>query len=589
MQGYVQRRRVSLRPKREDIEPRGTLAEQEPEVLKFEMLIISRRSVERPGLRYQRRGVNQSGGVANFVETEYITSSYVGGKHHLTSYVQTRGSIPLFWSQSPWSLKPIPVLERDEADNQQALDKHFERLVKKYFGSVHIVNLAETTGKEGTVVAAYREGVARLKRPELKYHEWDFHHICKGMRYERISLLLDDLESEISHMSSFWLMDKENLAIQRGVMRVNCMDCLDRTNVVQSAFARKHVLTVLEHLGVHDLTLTSREALDVAFNELWANNGDAISREYAGTSALKGDFVRSGKRNWLGQFNDATNSVARYWQNTVLDFFKQAMIDYVLGINTNAFLEFSEKMQTSDPGEITRLAAIREAAIDSAASAVLADGEKKLYGWSLISPATCGQIRDQSFEEKILILTVKALYACSYEYTLQKVRDFTRIPLGQVVGIQQGEYILSALDPAARNLDENYGFCIRYLPEGVVERSRSYSIRNTVNGGPESKADDAVQDSVMLMAFKAVRKDLIRDLEHNASPTTVTSRVQVLDIVDHIRQACEDIGATSPEDESFVEDKPIISLSEAKAQVSFLDKLNYEVKKPISHQNMIWL
>lgn len=91
----------------------------------------------------------------------------------------------------------------------------------------------------------------------------------------------------------------------------------------------------------------------------------SISREYAGTSALKGDFVRSGKRNWLGQFNDATNSVARYWQNTVLDFFKQAMIDYVLGINTNAFLEFSEKMQTSDPGEITRLASIRQAAGES--------------------------------------------------------------------------------------------------------------------------------------------------------------------------------------------------------------------------------
>lgn len=88
----------------------------------------------------------------------------------------------------------------------------------------------------------------------------------------------------------------------------------------------------------------------------------SISREYAGTSALKGDFVRSGRRNWLGQFNDATNSVARYWQNTILDFFKQAMIDYVLGINTNAFLEFSEKMQASDPGEITRLSNIRQAA-----------------------------------------------------------------------------------------------------------------------------------------------------------------------------------------------------------------------------------
>lgn len=49
-------------------------------------------------------------------------------------------------------------------------------------------------------------------------------------------------------------------------------------------------------------------------------------------------------------------------QNTVLDFFKQSMIDYVLGINLNAFVEFSEQLRTSDPGEIVRLAAIRKAA-----------------------------------------------------------------------------------------------------------------------------------------------------------------------------------------------------------------------------------
>lgn len=29
------------------------------------------------------------------------------------------------------------------------------------------------------------------------------------------------------------------------------------------------------------------DELDRAFNELWADNGDAISNEYAGTSALK--------------------------------------------------------------------------------------------------------------------------------------------------------------------------------------------------------------------------------------------------------------------------------------------------------------
>lgn len=200
MQGYVQRRRVSLRPARSQS---GTEAHtpSDTDVLKLEMLIISRRSVERPGLRYQRRGINQAGGVANFVETEFIMSTHIAEKHHLTSYVQTRGSIPLFWSQSPWSLKPVPVLEREEKDNKEALSKHFERQVKQYFGAVHIVNLAETTGKEGLLVAAYRDGVAKLGRPEVVYNEWDFHHMCKGMRYERISLLLEDLAPQISHMS----------------------------------------------------------------------------------------------------------------------------------------------------------------------------------------------------------------------------------------------------------------------------------------------------------------------------------------------------------------------------------------------------
>lgn len=83
----------------------------------------------------------------------------------------------------------------------------------------------------------------------------------------------------------------------------------------------------------------------------------------------------------------------------------------------------------------------------------------------------------------------------------------------------------------------------------------------------------------MEIAFKAVRKDLVRDLDHIAShPTSMTSRIQVLDIVDHIRGACEEVGATTSDDTAFIEEAPIISLAEAKAQVSILDRLNYELK-----------
>jgi len=79
---------------------------------------------------------------------------------------------------------------------------------------------------------------------------------------------------------------------QKGVFRVNCIDGLDRTNVVESAFAR-HVLN--RQLGAVALLNPSEEKrteVDIVFNDVWANNGDAISRAYAGTSALKGDFTR---------------------------------------------------------------------------------------------------------------------------------------------------------------------------------------------------------------------------------------------------------------------------------------------------------
>ncbi|KAL7007321.1 hypothetical protein EMMF5_003160 [Cystobasidiomycetes sp. EMM_F5] len=139
--------------------------------LDVNMLVISRRSIERPGYRYQRRGVNDNGGVANFVETEFVLTSEVDEQLHLSSYVQIRGSIPLFWSQSPWSLKPVPVLERSSADNEGAIRKHFSKQQALYFGKVNVINLAETTGKEGVIVNAYKKAVTDLDDDNIQYKE----------------------------------------------------------------------------------------------------------------------------------------------------------------------------------------------------------------------------------------------------------------------------------------------------------------------------------------------------------------------------------------------------------------------------------
>ena len=58
--------------------------------------------------RYLKRGVNDEGRVANDVETEQIVYEDLPGPRQISSVVQNRGSIPLFWSQetSKLNLKP---------------------------------------------------------------------------------------------------------------------------------------------------------------------------------------------------------------------------------------------------------------------------------------------------------------------------------------------------------------------------------------------------------------------------------------------------------------------------------------------------
>jgi len=48
------------------------------------------------------------------------------------------------------------------------------------------------------------------------------------------------------------------------------------------------------------------------FHLLWADNGDAISQQYAGTGALKGDFTRTGERNFTGLMRDGVKSANRF-------------------------------------------------------------------------------------------------------------------------------------------------------------------------------------------------------------------------------------------------------------------------------------
>ena len=86
-----------------------------------------------------------------------------------------------------------------------------------------------------------------------RYEPFDFHHECRKMRYDRLQILLDRINPEQEEYGYFLLMKDGSVVQQQdGVFRTNCIDCLDRTNVVQSLLARRNLLQVFQ---VHTLIL----------------------------------------------------------------------------------------------------------------------------------------------------------------------------------------------------------------------------------------------------------------------------------------------------------------------------------------------
>ncbi|KAJ2462009.1 Phosphoinositide phosphatase sac1, partial [Coemansia sp. RSA 2320] len=111
------------------------------------------------------------------------------------------------------------------------------------------------------------------------------------------------------------------------------MDCLDRTNVVQSELARVVLTRQLRDVGVFSDTdvIANFSAMRSMLNNVWADNADAVSCAYSGTGALKTDFTRTGQRTKAGAIQDGRNSTERYIRGNFFDGERQDAIDLLLG------------------------------------------------------------------------------------------------------------------------------------------------------------------------------------------------------------------------------------------------------------------
>lgn len=182
------------------------------------------------------------------------------------------------------------------------------------------------------------------------YFWFDFHHECKGTDWSPLSKLLDILTDKLSAFDCFQArlthgfdapekLGPHSFSVssrQVGAVRTNCMDSLDRTNVVQSVLGRHALLKQLWRLGLatqpRGLAFEPfQPQVEAAFREAWTVNADRLSLIYSGTPALKTDFTRTGKRTYKGIINDGIYSVQRYYRNNFCDGYYNDCIDVALG------------------------------------------------------------------------------------------------------------------------------------------------------------------------------------------------------------------------------------------------------------------
>lgn len=170
------------------------------------------------------------------METEQI----VEYKDCKSSYVQVRGSIPLIWNQYPTlRYKPNPQLSQMHSQFE-VFKKHMDELLGVY-GRVTIVNLINHKGQELVLEQALQGVCSSLRRTcdLFRYESFDFHHECKNNRWDRLSVLMGKLQADIRAVGSFQVKNGTIVSLQSGAIRTNCVDSLDRTNVVQNLIAKQ--------------------------------------------------------------------------------------------------------------------------------------------------------------------------------------------------------------------------------------------------------------------------------------------------------------------------------------------------------------
>lgn len=327
--------------------------------------LIARRSSKFAGTRFLKRGANCEGDVANEVETEQLVCdasvmSFTAGSY--SSYVQVRGSVPLYWSQDISTMMPKPPITLDQADPfAHVAALHFDQMLQRFGSPIIILNLVKEREKRKHERILSEELVAAVTYlnqflpPEhtIVYIPWDMAKYTKSKLCNVLDRLNVIAESVVKKTGFFVNRPDSYCSIlrpdekwdelggcviptgrlQTGILRTNCVDCLDRTNTAQFMVGKCALAYQLYSLGLIDKPNLQFDTDAVRlFEELYEDHGDTLSLQYGGSQLVHRVKTYRKIAPWTQHSKDIMQTLSRYYSNAFSDADRQDSINLFLGV-----------------------------------------------------------------------------------------------------------------------------------------------------------------------------------------------------------------------------------------------------------------
>lgn len=319
---------------------------------KIYITIIARRSHHFAGARFLKRGVNDKGNVANEIETEQIVSDMLILSFHdpkygffnnprYTSFVQHRGSIPLYWTQDLNRL-PKPPIEINLMDPfYQSSAIHFNNLFQRYGSPVIILNLIKTKEKQPRELKLnqhFSNCITYLNQFLPEKHKLQFNCFDMSKHSKKNLDVIRPLQKiavkSIDQVGFFHNgQDLASTRIQKGIIRTNCIDCLDRTNAAQFIICKEALSYQLASLGLisESTNLDYDSDLINILTEIFHDHGDTIAVQYGGSNLVNTMDSYRRINQWSSHTRDILNSIKRIYSNSFMDQIRQEAINLFLG------------------------------------------------------------------------------------------------------------------------------------------------------------------------------------------------------------------------------------------------------------------